>query len=114
MLVGTVDRSAGRVTVSGVVPATTAIGRVASLTFTHETWDEVDREMAAHFPELEIVGWYHSHPRFGIFLSSHDLLIHENFFSQPGKSPTWSTPSGITVDSSAGRPARSPASIGGQ
>jgi proteasome lid subunit RPN8/RPN11 len=83
VLVGTVDRSTGRVTVSGAVPATTAVGQVASLTFTHETWDEVDREMAAHFGDLEIIGWYHSHPRFGIFLSSHDLFIHENFFSQP-------------------------------
>ena len=29
------------------------------------------------------MGWYHTHPDFGIFLSSHDLFIHRNFFDQP-------------------------------
>ena len=33
-------------------------------------------------PELDIVGWYHTHPDFGIFLSSHDLFIHRHFFAQ--------------------------------
>ena len=28
------------------------------------------------------MGWYHTHPNFGIFLSHHDLFIHHNFFSQ--------------------------------
>src|SRR5207244_1370502 len=32
-----------------------------------------------------IVGWYHSHPDFGIFLSDRDCFIHENFFSGPGQ-----------------------------
>lgn len=35
-------------------------------------------------PDLQIVGWYHSHPGHGIFLSSYDQFIHENFFSAPG------------------------------
>ena len=34
-------------------------------------------------PDLDIVGWYHTHPDFGIFLSGHDLFIHRNFFDQP-------------------------------
>jgi hypothetical protein len=29
------------------------------------------------------VGWYHTHPSFGIFLSHHDLFIHQHFFAQP-------------------------------
>ena len=29
------------------------------------------------------MGWYHTHPNFGIFLSHHDLFIHHNFFAQP-------------------------------
>jgi proteasome lid subunit RPN8/RPN11 len=28
------------------------------------------------------VGWYHTHPGFGIFLSNMDLFIHRNFFPQ--------------------------------
>jgi proteasome lid subunit RPN8/RPN11 len=29
-----------------------------------------------------MVGWYHTHPGFGIFLSGMDLFIHQNFFTQ--------------------------------
>jgi proteasome lid subunit RPN8/RPN11 len=37
------------------------------------------------YPEERIVGWYHSHPGFGVFLSDHDTFIHRNFFSSPGQ-----------------------------
>ena len=55
----------------------------ASFTYTHESWAEITRERDRLHPELDIVGWYHTHPDFGIFLSSHDLFIHRNFFAQP-------------------------------
>ncbi len=35
------------------------------------------------YPDERIVGWYHSHPGFGVFLSEHDTFIHKNFFSSP-------------------------------
>lgn len=55
----------------------------ASFTYTHDSWEEISRERDARFPDLDIVGWYHTHPDFGIFLSSHDLFIHHHFFAQP-------------------------------
>ncbi len=55
----------------------------ASFTYTHDSWEEITRERDARFPDLDIVGWYHTHPDFGIFLSSHDLFIHHHFFAQP-------------------------------
>ena len=55
----------------------------ASFTYTHDAWEEVTRERDKLHPELDIVGWYHTHPDFGIFLSSHDLFLHRNFFGQP-------------------------------
>jgi proteasome lid subunit RPN8/RPN11 len=55
----------------------------ASFTYTHDSWEEITRERDRRHPELDIVGWYHTHPDFGIFLSSHDLFIHHNFFAQP-------------------------------
>ncbi len=55
----------------------------ASFTYTHDSWEEISRERDRLYPDLDIVGWYHTHPDFGIFLSSHDLFIHRNFFSQP-------------------------------
>ena len=53
------------------------------MTFTHETWAHIYRVKDRDHPDSRIVGWYHSHPGFGVFLSSDDLFIHENFFSAP-------------------------------
>ena len=55
----------------------------ASFTYTHDSWEEISRERDRLHPELDIVGWYHTHPDFGIFLSGHDLFIHQHFFTQP-------------------------------
>ena len=54
----------------------------ASFTYTHDAWEEITRERDRLHPRLDIVGWYHTHPDFGIFLSSHDLFLHRNFFAQ--------------------------------
>jgi proteasome lid subunit RPN8/RPN11 len=55
----------------------------ASFTYTHDTWEEITRQRDERYPDSDIVGWYHTHPSFGIFLSHHDLFIHQNFFSRP-------------------------------
>lgn len=55
----------------------------ASFTYTHESWEEITRERDRLHPDLDIVGWYHTHPDFGIFLSGMDLFIHQHFFAQP-------------------------------
>ena len=53
----------------------------AHVTFTHEAWEHIYKVKDRDFAALPIVGWYHSHPGFGIFLSDYDLFIHENFFN---------------------------------
>jgi proteasome lid subunit RPN8/RPN11 len=55
----------------------------ASFTYTHDSWEEITRERDKLHPDLDVVGWYHTHPDFGIFLSGHDLFIHHHFFAQP-------------------------------
>ncbi len=55
------------------------------VTFTQDTWEHIYKVKDAEFPDERIVGWYHSHPGFGIFLSEHDTFIHRNFFSAPGQ-----------------------------
>ena len=50
------------------------------VTFTQGTWEHVYKVKDAEFPDSRIVGWYHSHPGFGVFLSDHDTFIHKNFF----------------------------------
>jgi proteasome lid subunit RPN8/RPN11 len=57
----------------------------AHVTFTQETWEHIYAVKDQKFPEERIVGWYHSHPGFGVFLSDHDTFIHRNFFSSPGQ-----------------------------
>lgn len=60
-----------------------ASGRNAQVTFTSETWTHIHQQMDARFPAQRILGWYHTHPGFGIFLSEMDVFIQENFFSEP-------------------------------
>ena len=59
--------------------------RFAEVTFTHQTWAKINAEMDTKYARLSIVGWYHTHPDFGIFLSDRDRFIHEHFFSGPGQ-----------------------------
>jgi len=53
------------------------------LTFTHKSWLKMHTTREAQFPDKRIVGWYHTHPGWSIFLSEWDLFIHQNFFKQP-------------------------------
>lgn len=53
------------------------------VTFTQDTWEHIYKIKDREYPDDKIVGWYHSHPGFGVFLSEHDLFIQENFFSGP-------------------------------
>ena len=83
VLVGAVD-AAGRAEVHGMIAALEADGSRASVTFTHDAWREIIEIQERDFPDSPtIVGWYHSHPGFGIFLSEHDVFIQQNFFREP-------------------------------
>ncbi|MBI4786151.1 MAG: Mov34/MPN/PAD-1 family protein [Chloroflexi bacterium] len=52
------------------------------LTFTQKTWLKIHQAHQAQYPDKTIVGWYHTHPGWTIFLSDWDLFIHRNFFKQ--------------------------------
>ena len=52
-----------------------------SFKFTHDTWTDISRRRERMHPKLRMVGWYHTHPGWGIFLSDMDLFICDNFFS---------------------------------
>lgn len=53
------------------------------LTFTQDTLVQLNNELEARFPGKRMVGWYHTHPRMDVFLSSYDTWLHTNFFNQP-------------------------------
>jgi len=56
----------------------------ASVTYTPESWRYLNDTLQERYPDdtAVMVGWYHTHPGFGIFLSGMDLFIHQNFFTQ--------------------------------
>ena len=84
MLVGTVVEEFGKtnIIVNGFVEAKHCDATPTTLKFTHETWEFVHKEMDKKFPGQKIVGWIHTHPNFGIFLSEYDKFIQENFFKE--------------------------------
>lgn len=55
----------------------------STLTFTHDTWRYINDVRETLYSQSRVVGWQHTHPGYGIFLSNYDLFIHENFFDLP-------------------------------
>ncbi|MCB8929036.1 MAG: Mov34/MPN/PAD-1 family protein [Ardenticatenaceae bacterium] len=52
-------------------------------TFTADAWSQIHHERAAQYPDLEIVGWFHTHPGLGVFYSSDDVVVHTAAFTLP-------------------------------
>lgn len=69
--------------VTDFIEAKAAKGTDVSLTFTHETWEQISAEQSARGGDAAIVGWYHSHPGLGVFMSQDDEFIHSGFFRDP-------------------------------
>ena len=74
-----------RIEVAACIEGQNADEAGAHVTFTQDTWGHIYAVKDKKYPDERIVGWYHSHPGFGIFLSDHDTFIHKNFFSSPGQ-----------------------------
>jgi proteasome lid subunit RPN8/RPN11 len=81
VLIGSEDNDVTSVEAS--IPGTNAVQGGSHVTFTQDTWEHIYHIKDRDYPEARIVGWYHSHPGFGVFLSDHDTFIHKNFFSAP-------------------------------
>ncbi len=54
-----------------------------SFKFTHDTWSQITRERDEFAEDLQMVGWYHTHPDWGVFLSGMDMFICDHFFNKP-------------------------------
>jgi proteasome lid subunit RPN8/RPN11 len=55
------------------------------VTFTQNTWNTIHKTLERDYPQLKIVGWYHTHPGFGVEFSEMDLFIQKNFFPGPAQ-----------------------------
>ena len=60
-----------------------AKGKSTNVTFTAETWANIQTVMDRDYADRKMIGWYHTHPGFGIFLSEMDVFICDNFFNLP-------------------------------
>ncbi len=54
----------------------------AYLTFTQNSQVALYNEVQERYPDKDVVGWYHTHPRMGVFLSEFDTWMHLNFFPE--------------------------------
>jgi proteasome lid subunit RPN8/RPN11 len=80
-----VDRNSGEqfVVVQHMLPARHTRQGSVYLTFTQDTILDFHEEIERNYSGKRIVGWYHTHPRMGIFLSHFDTFLHNNFFPEP-------------------------------
>ena len=81
VLIGSEDKNS--LAIEACIAGANATQAGTHVTFTQDTWAHIYQTKDAKYPDHRIVGWYHSHPGFGVFLSDHDTFIHKNFFSSP-------------------------------
>jgi proteasome lid subunit RPN8/RPN11 len=64
------------------VAAIISLGSSVHLRFVDASWEPVWKR-TQEAPELQIVGWYHTHPGLGVFMSGTDLKTQRLHFGQP-------------------------------
>jgi len=84
MLVGNIINEFGKtnIVINGFVEAKFCEATPTTLKFTHKTWDYCHKEIEKKYPGQKILGWIHTHPNYGIFLSDYDKFIQGNFFKE--------------------------------
>jgi len=84
VLVGEVffnERDEKFIQIENIIIAKHTNSSLSRLTFTHETWININEILEKDFPNKKILGWFHSHPGHTVFLSNFDVFIQENFFN---------------------------------
>ena len=78
------DRDSGDdyVVIEAILPARYALSGSTFLTFTQDSQVWLYNQLQERFPNKDLLGWYHTHPKMGIFLSQYDMWLHQNFFPQ--------------------------------
>ena len=71
------------VEVKAAIPATNQDHGPIHFTFTADSWPQLQADRNQHYPELDIVGWFHTHPGLGVFYSSDDVVVHSAAFILP-------------------------------
>jgi proteasome lid subunit RPN8/RPN11 len=70
------------IVVDTILPAVYTEQGAAHLTFTGDTQVALHNHLEEHYPNKVFLGWYHTHPRMGVFFSHWDAWLHQNFFPE--------------------------------
>lgn len=65
------------------VPALDAPGSRTSVKLTPRDWASLLERRDRDYPHLRLVGWFHTHAGWGVFLSDADVFAHRHFFAHP-------------------------------
>lgn len=71
------------VEIVAALPATSDDHGPVHFTFSADSWSKLHRDRAAHYAQLDIIGWFHTHPDLGVFYSSDDVVVHSAAFTLP-------------------------------
>ena len=71
------------VEVMAAIPVVSHDRSAIHFTFSADAWPQIQRDRNEHYPDLDIVGWFHTHPNLGVFYSSDDVVVHSAAFTLP-------------------------------
>ncbi len=66
--------------ITAAILAEDAIGTRTSVKFTREAWEEMLHVKDSEYSSLRVVGWFHTHAGWGLFMSDSDIFIHRHYF----------------------------------
>jgi proteasome lid subunit RPN8/RPN11 len=70
------------IVIEAVLPARHVRNGSTYLTFTQDTLVAMHEDLEERYQGKELLGWYHTHPRMGVFLSGYDTWLHDHFFPE--------------------------------
>jgi len=85
VLLGEVERGdvSNAIVVQAVLPVKSDDYGPVHFTFSADSWALLHQERAEQYPNLDIIGWYHTHPGLGVFYSADDVIVHSAAFVMP-------------------------------
>jgi proteasome lid subunit RPN8/RPN11 len=71
------------VEILAAIPAHSTEHGPVHFTFTAEAWAQLHQQREREYPDLRIVGWFHTHPNLTVFYSADDVVVHTVAFTMP-------------------------------
>jgi proteasome lid subunit RPN8/RPN11 len=78
------DKSSGEqfIVIETILPALHTQQGSAFLTFTQASQVVLHKHLQEYYPDKTLIGWFHTHPHMGVFLSAYDTWLHRNFYPE--------------------------------